>query len=55
MRLPPELFPVVVAAAGALALAVGAVATIDGNVWGIPLAVGGAVLLWWSVRVTRRR
>jgi hypothetical protein len=55
MRLPPELFPVVVAAAGALALGVGAVASIDGNLWGIPLAVGGAVLLWWSVRVTRRR
>jgi hypothetical protein len=55
MRLPPELFPVVVAAAGALALGVGAVASIDGNLWGIPLAVGGAVVLWWSVRVTRRR
>jgi hypothetical protein len=55
MRLPPELFPVVVAAAGALALGVGAVASIDGNLWGIPLAVGGAALLWWSVRVTRRR
>jgi hypothetical protein len=55
MRLPPELFPVVVAAAGALALGVGAVASIDGNLWGIPLAVGGAVLLWWSVRVNRRR
>jgi hypothetical protein len=55
MRLPPELFPVVVAAAGALALGVGAVASIDGNLWGIPLAVGGAVVLWWSVRVTRKR
>jgi len=55
MRLPPELFPVVVAAAGALALGVGSVATIDGNLWGIPLAVGGGALLWWSVRVTRRR
>jgi hypothetical protein len=55
MRLPPELFPVVVAAAGALALGVGSVASIDGNLWGIPLAVGGAVVLWWSVRVTRKR
>jgi hypothetical protein len=54
MRLPPELFPVVVAAAGALALGVGAVASIDGNLWGIPLALGGAVLLYWSVQVTRR-
>jgi hypothetical protein len=53
-RLPPELFPVVVAAVGALALGVGAVATIDGNVWGILLALGGGGLLYWSVRVTRK-
>ena len=53
-RLPPELFPVAVAAAGALALGVGAVATLDSNLWGIPLALGGAVLLWWSVRATRK-
>ena len=44
-----------VAAVGALALGVGAVATIDGNLWGVPLALGGAALLWWSVRVTRKR
>ena len=43
MRLPPESFPVVIAAAGALALGVGAVAALDGNLWGIPLALGGAV------------
>lgn len=54
MRLPPESFPVVVAAIGALALGVGAVATIDANFWGIPLALGGAGLLWWSVRATRK-
>ena len=54
MRLPPESFPVVVAAAGALALGVGAVATLQGNLWGLPLALGGAALLWWSVRVTRK-
>ena len=54
MRLPPESFPVVIAAVGALALGVGAVAALDGNLWGIPLALGGAWLLWWSVRVTRR-
>ena len=36
------------------ALGVGAVAAIDGNLWGIPLALGGAVLLYWSVRVTRK-
>lgn len=53
-RLPPGLPYVVVAAAGALALGVGAVATIDGNLWGIPLALGGGVLLRWSVRATRR-
>jgi membrane-bound ClpP family serine protease len=53
-RLPPGTQYVAVAAIGALALGVGAVATIDGNLWGIPLAIGGAVLLFWSVRVTRR-
>ena len=53
-RLPPGTHYVVVAATGALALGVGAVATIDGNLWGIPLAIGGAALLYWSVKVTRR-
>jgi hypothetical protein len=53
-RLPPGTQYVVVAAIGALALGVGTVATIDGNLWGIPLAVGGAVLLYWSVKVTRK-
>ena len=53
-RLPPGLGYVVVAAAGALALGVGAVATIDGNLWGIPLALGGGALLAWSVAVTRK-
>lgn len=53
-RLPPGMLYIVVAAAGALALGVGAVAAIDGNLWGLPLALGGAVLLFWSVRVTRR-
>ena len=52
--MPPGLLYVVVAAAGALALGVGAVATIDGNFWGIPLAVGGAILLGWSIKATRR-
>lgn len=45
---------VVVAAIGALALGVGAVATIDGNLWGIPLALGGAALVYWSVAATRK-
>ena len=53
-RLPPGMLYVLVAAAGALALGVGAVATIDGNLWGIPLALGGGALLFWSVRVTRK-
>ena len=53
-RLPPGTQYVVVAAIGALALGVGAVAAIDGNLWGLPLALGGAVLLSWSVRVTRK-
>ena len=39
---------------GALPLGVGAVAALDGNLWGIPLALGGAVLPYWSVRVTRK-
>ena len=50
----PGTHYVAVAAVGALALGVGAVATIDGNLWGIPLALGGAVLLYWSVKVTRK-
>jgi hypothetical protein len=53
-RLPPGTQYVAVAALGALALGVGAVAAIDGNLWGLPLALGGSVLLYWSVRVTRR-
>ena len=53
-RLPPGMLYVLVAAAGALALGVGAVATIDSNLWGIPLALGGAVLLTWSLRGSKR-
>ena len=53
-RLPPGMLYVVVAAVGALALGVGAVATIDSNLWGIPLAIGGAALLYWSISVTRQ-
>ena len=52
--LPPGMLYVVVAAAGALALGVGAVATIDSNLWGIPLAVGGALLLAWSIKATKQ-
>jgi hypothetical protein len=53
-ELPPGMLYVAVASAGALALGAGAVATIDANLWGIPLALGGALLLFWSIRVTRR-
>ena len=53
-RLPPGMPYVVVAAAGALALGVGAVATIDSNLWGIPLAVGGGLLLAWSIKTTKQ-
>jgi membrane-bound ClpP family serine protease len=53
-RFPPGLGYVVVAAAGALSLGVGSVAAVDGNLWGLLLALGGAVLLFWSVRVTRK-
>jgi hypothetical protein len=52
--MPPGLLYVVVAAVGALALGVGSVATINGDLRGIPLGLGGALLLFWSVRVTRR-
>jgi membrane-bound ClpP family serine protease len=54
MRLPPGLPYVAVSAVGALSLGVGLVATLDRNLWGIPLAVGGAVLLFWSIKVTKR-
>jgi hypothetical protein len=54
MSRPPQLFPVAVAAAGALALGVGAVATLNTDWWGIVLVLGGAVLLGWSLRATRR-
>lgn len=53
-RLPPGTGYVAVAAVGALALGVGLMATLDRNLWGLPLALGGAVLLFWSVRVTRK-
>jgi hypothetical protein len=41
--------PLVVAASGALGLAVGLVALLNGRLVGAALAVGGAVLLAWSV------
>lgn len=53
-RLPPGLRYVAVASAGALALGVGAVAAIAGRPAGILVALGGAVLLGWSVVTARR-
>lgn len=52
--IPPGLTYVVVATVGALALGVGAVALIDGKPLGALLALGGGILLFWSVRVTRK-
>ena len=54
LRLPPGTIYVLVAALGALALGVGAVATLDSNFWGIPLALGGGLLLAWSVKATKQ-
>ena len=53
-RFPPGTLYVVVAAVGALALGVGAVATLDSNLWGIALALGGAALLAWSLRASKQ-
>lgn len=53
MQLPPGLVPLAVAATGALALAAGLVAFLNGRVVGAALAFGGAALLAWSV--LRRR
>jgi hypothetical protein len=47
--MPPGLASLGVAAAGALALAVGLVALLNGRAVGVVLAVGGAALLGWSV------
>ncbi|MEA2247432.1 MAG: hypothetical protein QOH46_1961 [Solirubrobacteraceae bacterium] len=52
--MPPGILYVAVAAAGALALGVGAVALIDGHLAGILLLAGGAALLAWSLRVTKK-
>jgi hypothetical protein len=49
VRRPPELLPVFVAAAGALALAVGLVALLNGRLVGAVLAVGGAAIVVWSI------
>lgn len=53
-RLPPGTLNVVFASAGALSLGVGAVAALDRNLWGIPLALGGLLLLAWSIQASRQ-
>lgn len=53
-RFPPGTIYVVVAAIGALALGIGGAAALSSNLWGIPLALGGGLLLAWSVKVTKQ-
>jgi hypothetical protein len=53
--MPPGLRNLVVAAAGALALSVGVVATVNGALIGVVLALGGVLLLAWSVWTLRPR
>ncbi|HUQ23416.1 MAG TPA: hypothetical protein VM049_10440 [Gaiellaceae bacterium] len=47
--MPPGLGRVTVAAAGAVALAAGLVAALQGILAGIPVAAGGALLVGWSI------
>jgi hypothetical protein len=51
--MPPGLGRLVVAAVGALALAVGLVALLNGGLAGITIMLGGVALIGWSV--LRRR
>jgi hypothetical protein len=47
--MPPGLGRLAVAAVGALALALGLVALLNGRAVGVLIALGGALLLLWSV------
>ena len=47
--MPPGLARVAIAATGAAALAAGLVAALTGTLAGLAIAVGGVVLLAWSV------
>ena len=49
--MPPGLVRLAVAALGALALALGLVALLNGRWTGAAIAAGGAALLLWSRRV----
>jgi hypothetical protein len=53
--MPPGLARVLTAAIGAAALAAGLVAALNGVLAGFALAVGGVVLLGWSVYGPRLR
>ncbi|HWG55275.1 MAG TPA: hypothetical protein VNT58_02005 [Gaiellaceae bacterium] len=47
--MPPGLTRVAVAAAGAAAVAIGAVAAANGRTAGITIVLGGVVLLAWTL------
>ena len=51
--MPPGLVRVAVEAIGALALALGLVALLNGRWAGAAIAAGGVVLVLWSRRVAR--
>jgi hypothetical protein len=51
--MPPGLRNLLVAGAGALALAVGVVALVSGALIGIVLGLGGVLLVAWSVWTLR--
>ena len=53
--MPPGLLALGVAAVGALALALGLVALLDGQLAGLAIAFGGGLLLAWSVLGRRLR
>ncbi len=53
--MPPGVRQLLVAAAGAFALAVGGVAVVSGALIGIVFLLGGALLLTWSVMSLRAR
>ena len=53
--MPPGTTQLLVAGAGAFAVALGAVALVNGLLIGLALALGGALLLAWSVWSLRPR
>jgi Flp pilus assembly protein TadB len=53
--MPPGTSQLLVAGAGAFAVAIGAVALLNGFLVGLALVLGGALLLAWSVWSLRPR